>query len=141
MRTAFAGWGWRLTPLGASIGLRSELLFVSTADPHFLSLFTRSEHEVCAIKQSIHDVGLIFHPVVRHLAFAVLSEDKQHGRFTVLQLGRHLDVGLCAVVKDAHGPEVFIAAADRVIEVDFFYGDHRWRYVRRMFLLFRQSLL
>src|ERR1035438_1377303 len=105
MRIAFCGWGWRSSPLGASIGLWSELLLVSTANLHFLGLLARSKYEVGAIEQAVHDVRLIFHAVVRHLPLAVLTHHQQHGRFAVFELGRHLDVGLRTVVEHAQGPD------------------------------------
>ena len=122
MRTAFCGSGWRSIPLGAvsfyslsdcaSSGWWLDLLFVSTADLHFLSLLARSEHEVRAIKETVHDIGLILHAVVRHLAFAVFAHDQQHRGFPMLKLRRHLNVGLRAVVEHTDGPDVLVAAAD-----------------------------
>ena len=128
-------------PLGASIGLWSELLFVSTADLHFLCLLARSEHEVRMIEEAVHDIGLVFHAVVRHFALAVFAQYEQHGRFAMLELCRHLNVGLCAVVEHTDRPDVFIASADRVIEVDLLDGDYSGRNFRCVFFLFRQSLL
>src|ERR1017187_5886118 len=91
--------------------------FVSMADLHFLGLLTRSEYEVRAIEEAVHNIGLVFHAVVRHFALAVFAQYEQHGRFAMLDLRRHLNVGLCAVVEYTDRPDVLIASADRVIEV------------------------
>ena len=77
IRTAFGGSGWRSSPLGASIGGRIALLFVSTANLHFLSLLAGAKYEVGAIKQAVDDIGLIFDAIVCHLAFAIVANDEQ----------------------------------------------------------------
>ena len=59
----------------------------------------------------------------------------------VLKLRRHLDVGLCTVIEHAHRPDVLVAAADRVIEVDLLDGEYGGRYISCMFFLLRQGLL
>src|ERR1700733_9785121 len=113
MRTAFWGSGWRSIPLGAvsftpspvvaSSGWWLGLSFMSTANLHLLSFLARSEHEVRAIKQTVHDIGLILNPVVRHLAFAILAHDQQHRGFPTLKLQRHLNVGFHPVFKYRDG--------------------------------------
>jgi hypothetical protein len=114
---------------------------MSTDNLHFLSLLARSEYEVGVIEEAVHNIGLVFHAVVRHFPLAVFAYHEQHGRFAVFKLGRHLNVRLCAVVEHTDRPDVLIAAADRVIEIDLFDSDHRGRHFRRVFLLLRQRLL
>ena len=59
----------------------------------------------------------------------------------MLQLRRHLNVGLCTVVEHPHRPDVLVAATDRVIEVHLLDCDHCGRNLRRVLLLLRESLL
>ena len=49
---------------------------MSTTDLHFLGFLTLSKHEVRAVKETVHDVGLIFHPVVRHFPLSIVAHDK-----------------------------------------------------------------
>jgi hypothetical protein len=71
------------------------------------------------IEQAVHDVGLVLHAVVRHFAFAIGADDEQHWRLPMLDLGRHLDIRLCAIVKDAARTNVVVATLDSVIEIQF----------------------
>src|SRR5208283_6128462 len=89
-RTGFGGFGCRSTPEGDSIG--AALLLSLTGDLHFLGLLPGTENELRAIEQPVHNVQLILHAVVDHLALAILADDNERRRLAILHAGRHLDV-------------------------------------------------
>src|SRR5208283_5155364 len=100
-RIGFGGFGCRSRPAGDSIG--AALLFPLTSDLHFLGLLSGAENELHVIEQPVHNVQLILHAVVDHLALAILADDNERRRLAILHAGRHLDVRFGAVVEDAYG--------------------------------------
>ena len=126
----------------------SPLLFSNNLDLVPFSFLAGAEHQLRTIKQAIHDVGLVFYPVVGHLRLAVVADHEQHGHFAMLHFRPHLDIGFRTVVVHAHGPELLVLAGHTVCEVQILDSDHRRkRLVLRLLLplctrtLLRRTLL
>ena len=64
----------------------------------------RWEYEPRSFEDAIDNVRLLLDAVVSHLAFAVRAQHDKNGSLGILDLRPHLDVGLCAVVKDSQRP-------------------------------------
>src|SRR5579883_734047 len=125
-RTTGSGTGCRSSPPGDSmVAALFCVLICCMSDLHGLSFFARSQHEARPVKHAVHDVQVTFDAVIHHLGLAIRANHDEDRRFAMLHLGRHLNVGLRAIIEDAHWAEVLVLAMDPVIEM---HGLHRiWR--------------
>src|SRR5260370_751558 len=79
-------------------------------------MLSRSQEQGRSVKETIHNVHVVFHAIVHHLG-TVGSLHYEDGQLAVNRLDRHLDVGLRTIVHNMHGPRRYIAAFDFIIPI------------------------